>query len=140
MEIQVVHEPDYPGLAVFRIKGEINANTADRLRDEARKAYESGDCNLLLDLSEVSYISSWGIRALSEIFEMLRAGSPAEAGADLHRGLRDGTFKSGHLRLYRPTEQVRKVLNTAGVDMFLETFTDYKAALAAFSGDCQPGQ
>ncbi len=132
MDIQVSQVKGRVPVAVLKIAGELNADTSDQLDAEARQLYASGSRNLLLDLSGVPYVSSYGIRTLSEIFNLLRKGSPGEDDATLDKGLRDGTFKSGHLKLLNPTQQVRRVLNLAGVDMFLESFDDLEAAIASF--------
>jgi hypothetical protein len=50
----------------------------------------------------------------------------------MSKGLRDGTFKSPHLKLANPSQQVLKVLTTAGIDMFLEIHSDLKQAIASF--------
>ena len=132
MEIRVWQAEARVPVAVFKITGELNADTSGELDAEARKVIDSGTHDLLLDLSSVPYVSSYGIRTLSEIFSWLRKGAPGEDDAALDKGLRDGTFKSGHLKLLSPTPQVRRVLNLSGVDMFLETFDDLDAALASF--------
>ena len=50
----------------------------------------------------------------------------------MKQGLRDGTFKSPHLKLVNPTRHVREVLSMAGLDMFLEIYPNLKDALASF--------
>ena len=132
MEIQVSQVKGRVPIAVLKISGELNADTSGGLDAEARKLYEAGTRNLLLDLNEVPYISSYGIRTLSEIFNMLRTAAPDENDAALDQGLRDGSFKSGHLKLLCPTQQVRRVLTLAGVDMFLESYDELDAAVASF--------
>jgi anti-anti-sigma factor len=132
MEIAVSQAQAAVPVAILHVKGEINAETSDQLDAEARRIYQEGTSNLLIDLTQVPYISSYGIRTLSEIFTLLRRG-PKESDQALQRGLRDGTFKSGHLKLFNPSQQVRKVLTTAGVDMFLEMYDDLQKAVASFS-------
>jgi len=48
------------------------------------------------------------------------------------QGLRDGTFKSPHLKLLSPSPQVLEVLKIAGVDMFLEVHRELQEAVASF--------
>ena len=132
MEIQVSEEQGRVPVTVFHIIGEINAQNAGQLEAEATKAYDAGCRSLLLDLARVPYISSYGVRTISSIFNMFRAGVQIEDNAHLDRGLRDGSFKSSRLKLLNPTSQVLKVLNTAGVDMFLDIYNDRAKAIAAF--------
>ncbi len=127
MEISVSQEQGRVPVTILGIKGEINAETADQFLAAVQQAYAQGPCDLLLDLSQVSYISSWGIRALSDLYSMVRdkdsEGHLAPAGAG---------SASKHLKLLNPTLQVRKVLETAGLDLYLESFTDRKRAVASF--------
>lgn len=119
-------------VTVLHVKGEINTNTFDQLQARADQAYASGTRDVLLDLTDVPYISSAGLRALHHIFTMLRANRPEESDEAMSKGLRDGTFKSPHLKLLKPNPRVHEVLKVAGFDMYLEIFNDRKSALASF--------
>ncbi len=125
MEISVSQEQGRVPVTILGVKGEINAETADAFLAAVQRAYAEGPCDVLLDLSEVSYISSWGIRALSDVYSMARdqgeEGRPAKAGG-----------VSKHVKLLCPTAQVRKVLETTGLDLYLESFSDRKRAVASF--------
>jgi anti-anti-sigma factor len=133
MDITVSHEQGRVPVTVFRIKGDLNMATSEQLRTEARQAFESGARNLLLDLSDVPYMSSAGIRTLNDIFSLLRVkDAPNESDEALRKGLSDGTFKSPHLKLLNPNRNVLEVLNMAGVDMFLEIHRNLKEAVASF--------
>jgi len=46
--------------------------------------------------------------------------------------LRDGTFKSPHLKLLNPQPAVQQALRMAGFDMFLETHANLEEAVASF--------
>ena len=132
MNIAVSQQPGRVPVTVFRITGDINTNTYEQLQEQARQAFAAGARNLLLDLSEVPYVSSAGIRALNNTFNLLRTDAPGESAEAMSKGLRDGTFKSPHLKLLNPSSAVLKTLNMAGVDMFLEVHTDFDAAIASF--------
>ena len=132
MEITVSHEQGRVPVTLFRIRGELNVATHEQFLQAVREAHQAGARNLLVDLSEVGYISSAGIRALSDTFKLLRGDSPAESDMAMAQGLRDGTFKSPHLKLLHPSPQVLEVLKIAGVDMFLEVHSDLREAVASF--------
>jgi anti-anti-sigma regulatory factor len=85
----------------------------------------------LIDLAETSYISSAGLRALTQIYNLLRDKS-GEGQESVGPGLRDGTYRSQHLKLLDPTPQVQRVLAAAGYDMFLESHTDHRQAVDSF--------
>jgi len=132
MEIVVSQEQGRVPVTVFRIQGELNVYTYERFQQKVREAHDAGMLNLLLDLAEVSYISSAGIRALNDSFKLLRTGAPEENDEAMAKGLRDGTFKSPHLKLLNPSPQVLEVLKIAGVDMFLEVHRHLREAVGSF--------
>jgi hypothetical protein len=132
MDIVVSQEHGRVPVTVFRIKGAIDVASYEQFQTAAQKAFAGGAQNLLLDLSEVNYISSAGLRALHYVFTLLRADSPAESDEAMSKGLRDGAFKSPHLKLLNPSPVALKVLSTAGFDMFLEIHRDLESAVASF--------
>ncbi len=132
MEIAVSQEPGRPPVTIFRIRGELNVNTYEQFQQKVQEAYDAGMRDLLLDLTEVTYISSAGIRALNTTFKLLRGDSPDESDTAMARGLRDGTFKSPHLKLLNPSSQLLEVLKISGVDMFLEIHTNVRQAVESF--------
>jgi len=132
MEIDVSYEKGRVPVTVFYIRGEIDVETADKLQAQARQAIEGGTRHLLLDMSKVSYLGSYGIRALNDIFSWLQDRSPDTGDMDVSAGIRDGTFKSPYLKLLKPAEHVSKVLTTTGVDMFLEVHKNLSHAVQSF--------
>jgi anti-anti-sigma factor len=130
MEINITIKQGRVPVTVFTIEGEINAGTYEQFQARAQQAFDSGARNLLLDLTEVRFISSAGIRALNAIFKLFQ--TDGETASEIARGLRDGTFKSRHLKLLNPTPRITEVLSIAGVDMFLEFHHDLDEAVASF--------
>ncbi len=123
MEITVSQEQGRVPVTVLHIKGDLSTDTADQLLAQARQAYQAGTLNLLMDLAEVPYISSYGIRALSDMYKMLRTEPPAGGGM---------ASKSPHLKLANPSPPVLKVLQTTGLDLVLEIYPDLMEAIASF--------
>jgi anti-anti-sigma factor len=132
MSITVSQQQGKVPVTVFHIEGEVNTNTYEALQTEAHKAFDAGARNLLLDLTKTTYISSAGLRAVHHIFTMLRSDAPGESDEAVSKGLRDGTFKSPHLKLLNPSASVFEVLKTMGFDMYLEIHTKLDQAVASF--------
>lgn len=130
MQITVSQEQARVPVTVFHLNGDLTSEV--QLQTQAQEAYEAGTRYLLLDLKEVPYMSSAGLRAIHHIFMMLRSDTPAESDQAMKAGISAGTFTSPHLKLLNPTKHVHEVLKTAGYDMFLEIHQDYKRALASF--------
>jgi anti-anti-sigma regulatory factor len=132
MDIAISQEQATVPVTVFHIKGNIDVTSYQQLQAQAQQAIDAGTRYLLLDLSQVGYISSAGLRAIHLIFNLLRTDSPDESARAVSWGLRDGTFKSPHLKLLNPSPGVRQVLTTTGFDMFLEIHDNLEEAVASF--------
>ena len=133
MSIVVSHQQGRKPITVFHLKGELNTNTYEQLEAQADQAYAEGMRDLVIDLTEVPYVSSAGLRAFHHIFTRLRTNEARESDEAMSRGLRDGTFKSPHLKLLNPSEAVCEVLKISGFDMYLDIHRDLKEAVASFS-------
>jgi len=132
MEIMTTQEQGRVPVLVFHLKGELDAVVAQQLRQQGRDAITAGAQYLLLDLAEVPYIASAGLRAFQELFTVLRGDSGEHGDKAVYEGLRDGTYKSPNLKLLSPTRHALEALSTAGFDMFLEIHRDLRDAVASF--------
>ena len=77
MEIVVTHDEGRVPVTVFQLKGDL-ANE-EPLRSQASEAYEAGTRNLILDLNDVPYITSSGLRVMHYVFDLLRSDSQMRA-------------------------------------------------------------
>ena len=132
LNITVSEEQGQVPVTVFHVAGDIDGSSYETLRTEAASAYEAGMRYLLLDLAKVKYMSSAGLRALHNIFDMLNADISAEEQKKVARGILDGSYKSPYLKLLNPSRDVQRTLSTAGFDMFLEIHNNAKAAIKSY--------
>ena len=132
MDIMVSHEQGRVPVTVFHVKGDIDGGSYLQLQTKAHEAFDNGAHNLVIDLTGVRFMSSAGIRMINDIFKLLRTDAPGESDEAMRQGLKDGTFKSPHLKLVNPTRNVLDVLKMAGIDMFVEVHRDLKEAMASF--------
>jgi 2-iminoacetate synthase ThiH len=130
MEINVWHEQARVPVAVLRVKGNLYSN--EELEAKARELHAAGIRNILLDLTDVPYMASAGLRALHQIYTLLRSDTPEESDEAVRRGIAAGTWTSPHLKLLKPNRNVLEVLKMAGYDMFLEIHKDFNKAVASF--------
>ena len=132
MEITVSKQQGNEPVTMFHIHGEITADSAGQLLAEAERSVGEGTRNLLLDLSSVPYISSFGIRALGRIITLLRQPAFDQSEGELRKTLQGGGPKSKHLKLLNPSPQVSKVLATTGIDLVLDSYYDLEKAIESF--------
>lgn len=119
-------------VTVFRLDGALDSASAGFFTEEARKAIESGATNILLDFSNVPFMSSVGIRSLSAIYDWLHPIKSAEDQRSLAKAIHDGDYQAPHLKLLNPNTKVLAVIELVALDRYLQVFYDEKNALEAF--------
>jgi anti-anti-sigma factor len=81
--------------AVFTLSGKLDANTAATLEEAIITALDEHSSNIDLDFAEISFISSWGLRALLV-------------------GAKEAKEQGGELRLKNVSPKIRSVLKSTG--------------------------
>jgi anti-anti-sigma factor len=108
-----VQTQEYKRLSVVSISGRIDAASAPELEEILEKQREDGFKNIVLDMAEVSFVSSSGLRV------MLTARKAAKKGG-------------GRLAIAQPSERVIDTLDISGLDVLFETFENREAAIASY--------
>jgi anti-anti-sigma factor len=132
MEITVSSEQGRVPVKVFHIIGDVDTESYEQLQTRARQEINAGTRYIVLDLADVPYISSYGIRAISQIFNWLRDSSKDESDSEISQGVRSGTYQSHHLKLVNPSSRVMKVLKETGLDMYVQVDHDVRTAVSSF--------
>ncbi len=134
MEIKVHTENGSVPVTVMHVDGNIDSSTYEAFQSKADELIKGGARHILVDLSHAPFVSSAGLRALQGIFNQLRSLNPDANLSDdeVKKGISAGTYKSPHLKLLNPSDETKTVLQMSGFDMFIETFTDMKTAVASF--------
>ncbi len=132
LQITVSQQQGRVPVTIFHISGDIDANSYEMFEKQAQETIQAGARYLLLDLTKVTFMSSAGLRTLHTIFNWLRSETSGESDETVRQGLRDGTYKSPHLKLLNPSPTVLETLKVMGFDMFLEIHRHLKEAMASF--------
>jgi anti-anti-sigma regulatory factor len=116
------------------VDGNLDASSYQQFETMAKKLIDGGTRYMLVDLSHAPFVSSAGLRALHSLFNELRSRTPEGNLTDeqMKRGISSGSYKSPHLKLLNLSPQTKATFETSGFDMYIETFTDRKAAIASF--------
>jgi anti-sigma B factor antagonist len=59
-----IHTTSFDAVTALTVKGRVDSTTADQLRDHLSEMIRAGSARLVIDLKEVTYISSAGFRTL----------------------------------------------------------------------------
>lgn len=119
LHIAVATESAKVPVSVLFLKGQLDASTQPVLEAKAGEAIDGGAKGLLLDMSEVTYMGSAGLRAMLAIANKLNAGEAV-------------TRRFANLRLLKPSADVRKVLKTLGFEYEMQIFDSLDQAVASF--------
>jgi anti-anti-sigma factor len=134
MEIKVSTENGRVPVTVMHVDGNIDSSTYEQFQSTARKLIDEGTRYVLVDLAHAPFVSSAGLRAVHTLFNELRSRDPeANLNDDqIKKGISAGTYKSPHLKLLNLSPETKTAFETSGFDMYIDTFTDRKEAIASF--------
>jgi anti-anti-sigma factor len=134
MEIKVSTENGRVPVTVVHVDGNVDSSSYEVFQKKVDELINGGARYILIDLSHAPFVSSAGLRALHTIFNQLRALHPEAniSEAEMHQGIRAGTYKSPHLKLLNLSPATMTAFSMAGFDLFIETFTNFKTAIASF--------
>ena len=137
MEINISQEQGNVPVTVVKVSGQLDGQSYQSLIASAQEVIKGGAKNILLDLADLTFISSAGLVSLHVVALLTRG----EAMPDLEHGwaaLRsvNKSRESGiqkHVKLLNPRPEVVNVLEMVGFSTFFESFTDRRKALESFS-------
>jgi anti-anti-sigma regulatory factor len=138
MEISVQQVPGDVPVSILKLSGELDAANYLAVIDRVRQIYESGVPGLVIDLSDVTFLSSSGLVALHSAALLMRGDQPPspEAGWAAYHAIAsdvEGGFEACCV-LYNPQGRARKTLQMTGFDGFLRIHDDLDEAVASLTG------
>jgi len=123
-------------VTILAIHGALDASNYEDLIAKAQELYGKGARHLLVDMSDMPFMSSSGLVALHSIVLLLR-GEPLpdpEMGWQAFHALshdRDSGWQP-HVKLLNPQPKIKKTLEMTSMDEFFEIHTDIQTAIASF--------
>lgn len=108
-----ISESEQNGVSVFTLEGRIDTEGSVDLDLALQSAVADGKHKMVLDMSQVTYISSAGLRTLADVLTRNREND-------------------GDLKLVAPTKKVMRVLQIIGFNNFFSIYDTTDAAVAAF--------
>ncbi len=116
--------------------GDIDASTYTDVINAAQQAFDEGSRNLLIDLSNVAYVSSAGLMSLHTVVKIFAGQSvqPKDGGRPSFRAInkdQDGPMRA-HVKLLNPQPAVEQVLDMVGLKLFFDIHTNLETAVNSF--------
>lgn len=136
MDITVSQKPGNVPVTVIKLDGQLDGQNYQDLIDRARELYSAGSRDFVLDLSDLTYISSAGLVALHSVALLVKGEElpDTEQGWSAYRSM-GRTSASGvqtHIKLLNPREEVKNVLDMVGFGNVFQIYTDLDEAVQSF--------
>jgi anti-anti-sigma factor len=136
MNISVSQASGNVPVTVIKLDGQLDGQNFQELITKAQELYGAGARDFLLDLSDLTYISSAGLVALHSVALMARGEElpDMEGGWAAYRSMgRSGEAGvQKHVKLLNPRSEIMSVLDMVGFSRVFEIFTDRDEALKSF--------
>lgn len=127
-------------VTVMRLFGELDATNYRELIARVQALHEQGARRLLLDMSDVTFLSSAGLVALHSAVMIMRGQAPPdlEEGWNVFHAISNDVEGQAQpeesLRILRPQERVARALEMSGFSRLIPSFDDEKGAIDSFLG------
>lgn len=136
MDISVTQMQGNVPVAVLELDGQLDGQNYEELITKARELYSAGARDFILDLSNLTYISSAGLVALHSVALLVKGEDlpDTEQGWSTYRSM-GKTSASGvqnHIKLVNPTEEVKNVLDMVGFGNVFQMYSDLDEAVKSF--------
>ena len=136
MEIIISQNQDTSPATIMQLRGALDGSSYEQFITEAQKLYDEGSRNLILDMTELTFLSSAGLAGLHRIARVFNGedrSTMEEGWAAIHAmgKERDSGFQK-HVKLLNPNEKILDVLDTVGFKTFFEIYTEIHPAMASF--------
>jgi hypothetical protein len=117
-------------VCVLHLVGRLDGLSESVLLKTAQEEHQAGTSHLLLDLTQLSMLTSAGLRAFHTIYKLFTPSSVVEEWSKQHP---DEPYKSTYFKLAGTTPDIYYVLNIAGFLHNIPVFADLQEGLRSFN-------
>jgi len=136
MNITVSQAKGRVPVTILQLDGKLDGTNFQELIDRARQLYDGGARDFLIDLADLTYLSSAGLVALHTVALLTRGEPPPDpehgwaAIRSVNRAKEAGP--QPHVKLLNPRPEISSVLEMVGFSQMFDIFTDREKAIQAF--------
>jgi anti-anti-sigma factor len=109
-----IQRQDKDPVTVFHLRGWLDAQSEEYLLTHAREVHEAGARYLILDMAEIDFLTSAGMRTLQKVYILFTPPNQ--------------NVKKAHMKLCNASPQVYHILGVTG---FLQTMPMYESLQSA---------
>ena len=136
MNISVYQAQGNVPVTLIKVDGQLDGQNFQDLITKAQELYSAGARDFLLDLSDLTYISSAGLVSLHSVALMARGEElpDLEGGWSAYRSM-GRSSEAGvqkHVKLLKPRSEIMSVLDIVGFSSVFEIYTDRDEAVNSF--------
>jgi anti-anti-sigma factor len=136
MQISFSKQEGRVPVTIMHLMGDLDASNYTDLIAKAQETYDEGTRDLLIDLSEVPYISSAGLMSLHAVV-LIFAGKSVrskENNRPSFRSIDPQRDSAGlqHVKLFSPQTAVEQVLDVVGLKQFFDIYTNLEKAVQSY--------
>ncbi|HEX9388495.1 MAG TPA: STAS domain-containing protein [Anaerolineales bacterium] len=113
MDMLSIETDNRQSVSVMKVKGRVDSETAPELDDALTKLLQNNKNKIILNLQDVNYMSSAGLRAMVKAYQ-----SANKSGGDV--------------RLAALSEPIEVILRTVGMMQMFKMFSTSEEAAAGF--------
>lgn len=111
--MEIIHK-EFKRVDLVSVSGRVDSNTAPDLESTFRGINDAGRFRIVLDMSNLEYISSAGLRVLVSTLKNCRR------------------YNRGDLRLASLSDRITGVMEMAGLDVLYKIYPDATEAVGSF--------
>ncbi|HVN14434.1 MAG TPA: STAS domain-containing protein [Anaerolineales bacterium] len=123
-------------VSILHLDGKLDSASYKDFIGASQKLFDNGVRNLLIDLRNVSFMSSAGLVALHTVGLLFggRQAETPEGSGKLFRSINPQADRliREHVKLLGPQSNVAQVLDTVGLKQFFQIFDDLDQAVNSF--------
>lgn len=119
-------------VTVINLKGEIDSSNYQTFQSEAEKIVDAGASYLLINLQDVSYMSSAGLRVIHTLFNKLRTIHKDVNDEELRKKMNAGAYKSAYVKVTNMSSTLKELFELSGFETYIEAFDDVTSAVNSF--------
>jgi Anti-anti-sigma regulatory factor (antagonist of anti-sigma factor) len=128
-------------IVILHLEGTLDGSNFNKLIEKAQTLFANGARDLILDLTNLAFISSSGLGALHQVALLFKGKNHTERD-ESWASYRWATYRNikrdhdlrrqEHVKLLSPSKEVREVLDMVGFDALFEIYSDMPQALNSF--------